>query len=258
MSSISLNAASKEGLRNAKSQEEKEDLYEPITVATREEFDKIKQEILASMPNARVSYNQANNTVNIQLPVLKKKAGPTTTTTTKEVITPEGFTNRVFESNLQLGEASADDHISEEGYNYRTLSQTEIDAIIESGGVFSREGKQRGGNKNTKYWTKGNNKNWYGDKDTTETIRVNQKNFKENEVVKAEDVEVYNKQTKQFEPLLARTTTKTEPEKTEEQQVDEDINDSQTAPHGHGSVPLRHLHRVPLFLAPVSAFVYWF
>lgn len=224
MSSVSLNAASKEGLRNAKSQEEKEDLYEPITVATREEFDKIKEEILASMPNARVSYNQANNTVNIQLPVLKKKAGPTTTTTTKEVITPEGFTNRVFESNLQLGEASADDHISEEGYNYRTLSQTEIDAIIESGGVFSREGKQRGGNKNTKYWTKGNNKNWYGDKDTTETIRVNQKNFKENEVVKAEDVEVYNKVTKQFEPLLARTTTKTEPEKTEEQQVDEDIN----------------------------------
>jgi hypothetical protein len=230
MSSISLNAASKEGLRNAKSQKEKEDLYEPITVATREEFDKIKQEILASMPNARVSYNQANNTVNIQLPVLKKKAGPattttTTTTTTKEVITPEGFTNRVFESNLQLGEASADDHISEEGYNYRTLSQTEIDAIIESGGVFSREGKQRGGNKNTKYWTKGNNKNWYGDKDTTETIRVNQKNFKENEVVKAEDVEVYNKVTKQFEPLLARTTsTKTEQEKTEEEEVDEEIN----------------------------------
>jgi len=118
------------------------------------------------------------------------------------IITPEGFTNRVFESNMQLGEAPIDSHISEEGYNYRVLSQKEINAISESGGVFAREGKQKGGNKNTKYWTKGNNKNWYGDQDNLETIRVKQDSFKENEVVRAENVEVYNKETKKFEPLI--------------------------------------------------------
>jgi len=98
MSSISLNAASKEGLRNAKSQQEKEDLYNPITVANREEFNKIKEEILALMPNARALYNEANNTVNIQLPVLKKKAGPattTTTTTTQPASVIEGVPNEV-------------------------------------------------------------------------------------------------------------------------------------------------------------------
>ena len=129
---------------------------------------------------------------------------PITAQPTQEdaIITPEGFTNRVFESNMQLGEAPIDSHISEEGYNYRVLSQKEINAISESGGVFAREGKQKGGNKNTKYWTKGNNKNWYGDQDNLETIRVKQDSFKENEVVRAENVEVYNKETKKFEPLI--------------------------------------------------------
>jgi hypothetical protein len=119
-----------------------------------------------------------------------------------EIVTPDGFKNRVFEENIQLGEAPSDAHISEEGYNYRVLSQAEVDAIFESGGVFAREGKQKGGNKNTKYWTKGNSKNWYGDKNNQETIRVKQDNFKEDEVVRAENVEVYNKETKQFEPLI--------------------------------------------------------
>jgi hypothetical protein len=132
------------------------------------------------------------------------------------VITPEGFTNRVFESNMQLGEAPENAHISEEGFNYRVLSQNEIDAIRESGGVYAREGKQKGGNKNTKYWTKGNNKNWYGDKGNLETIRVKQGNFKENEVVRAEDVEVYNKETGKFEPLIK---AKPAPAQTPAQQV---------------------------------------
>ena len=126
------------------------------------------------------------------------------------VSTPQGFTNRVFEKFVQIGEAPKDAHISEEGYNYRTLSQKEIDAIQESGGVLPREGKQKGGNSNTKYWTKGNKENWYGDKDNQETIRVKESNFNKNEVVKSENVEVYNKETKQFEPLI-KEQTKTEP-----------------------------------------------
>ena len=120
----------------------------------------------------------------------------------KEIITPKGFTNRVFDKNTQLGKPPKEAHISEEGYNYRVLSKSEIDAISESGGVFAREGKQKGGNSNTKYWTKGNGENWYGDKEGQETIRVKQEKFSPDKVVRAEDVEVYNKQTKEFEPLI--------------------------------------------------------
>lgn len=111
------------------------------------------------------------------------------------------FSNRVFDSNTQLGSSKEGDHISEEGYNYRTVSQGEIDAIRKDGAVLPREGKQKGGNKNTKYWTKGNGKNWYGDKDNAETIRVRQDRFSDNTPVSAKDVEVYNKETRKFEPL---------------------------------------------------------
>jgi hypothetical protein len=138
-----------------------------------------------------------------------------TTETVSEVIgePKEGeveFKNRVFESNVQLGEAPKEAHISEEGYNYRTLSSKEIDSITESGEVLPREGKQKGGNVNTKYWTKGNGKNWYGDKESQETIRVKQDKFSENKPVKAEDLEIYNKETKQFEPLIKEKQTPSE------------------------------------------------
>lgn len=115
--------------------------------------------------------------------------------------TPEGFQNRVFDSNVQLGQFSGKGHLSESGYNYRVLSPAEIDAIAETRGVFPRAGKQKGGNENTKYWTKGNEKNWYGDKSNLETIRVKQDRFSTDKVVSADDVEVYNKVTGKFEPL---------------------------------------------------------
>lgn len=126
----------------------------------------------------------------------------------RQITTPSGFKNKVFDSNIQLGDAAENAHISELGYNYRTLSQKEVDAISDSGGVFPREGKQKGGNKNVKYWTKGNEKNFYGDQ-SNETIRVKHANFNENAVVKAEDVEIYNKETKQFESLASRKRNQT-------------------------------------------------
>lgn len=120
--------------------------------------------------------------------------------------TPTGFTNRVFENNVQLGTYTGIGHLSEVGYNYRVLSQTEIESIQNTGGVYAREGKQKGGNVNTKYWTKGNNTNWYGDKEGLETIRVKQENFQYDKVVKAEDLEVYNKETGVFESLVMSET----------------------------------------------------
>ena len=115
--------------------------------------------------------------------------------------TPEGFENKVFKSNIQLGEFNGTGHLSEPGYNYRTLSPKEIEAIQEAKGVFPRVGKQKGGNKNVKYWTEGNEKNWYGNTSNSETIRVNQNNFDVNKVVKAKDVEFYNDATNKFEPI---------------------------------------------------------
>jgi len=158
-----------------------------------------------------------------------------------DIVTPEGFVNRVFESNVQLGEAPADAHISEEGYNYRVLSQNEIDAISESGGVFAREGKQKGGNKNTKYWTKGNNKNWYGDKANTETIRVKQDNFKDNEVVRAENVEVYNKETKRFEPLIKEQSIKATPKSETVKQEIKDETEKEIAKGESKPQPIKEL-----------------
>ena len=150
--------------------------------------------------------------IEVQQPQEVKK--PTTETVSEVIGEPKekegGFKNRVFETNTQLGEAPKEAHISEEGYNYRTLSNKEIEAIKESGAVLPREGKQKGGNVNTKYWTKGNGKNWYGDKESQETIRVKQDKFSENEPVKAEDLEVYNKETKQFEPLISKEQPKIE------------------------------------------------
>ena len=142
-----------------------------------------------------------NNMYNPAAGVSLKKADVPTPTNTLE--TPEGFQNRVFDSNVQLGQFSGKGHLSESGYNYRVLSPAEIDAIAETKGVFPRAGKQKGGNENTKYWTKGNEKNWYGDKTNLETIRVKQDRFSTDKVVGADDVEVYNKLTGKFEPLSA-------------------------------------------------------
>lgn len=84
MNSVSLNQATLEGVRNAKSQEEQDNLYTEMNVETREDFNKIKERVLALMPTARVLWNQANNTVNIQLPVLRKKPSVSEKTITEE------------------------------------------------------------------------------------------------------------------------------------------------------------------------------
>lgn len=129
------------------------------------------------------------------------KEVPKPTSVNSSIETPFGFENRVFDKNVQLGEYKGIGHLSEPNYNYRVLSTKEIDAIRESKGVFPRAGKQKGGNQNVKYWTKGNEKNWYGDNPNMETIRVKQSNFNPNEIVNSKHVEVYDKQTGKFKPL---------------------------------------------------------
>jgi hypothetical protein len=79
---VTLNAASVEGLQQAATQEEKQSLYDNMTVTTREQFNALRDKITALMPNARVLWNQANNTVQIQLPVLVQSKKATAAETT--------------------------------------------------------------------------------------------------------------------------------------------------------------------------------
>jgi len=118
-----------------------------------------------------------------------------------EIITPQGFQNRVFDSNIQLGEFSGKGHLSEKGFNYRTLSEKELEAIKSTKGVFPKQGKAKGGNENVKYWTKGNEKNWYADNPNQQVIRVRENKFTNDKVVNAADVEFFNHQTGKFEPI---------------------------------------------------------
>ena len=109
------------------------------------------------------------------------------------------FQNRIFESNIQLGSPKPTSHISDINYTYRTLGQSEIDDILKTGTVNPKPGKQKGGNINVKYWTKGNGKNWYDGN----TIRVKNDKIKIDEKVKLEDLEYLNPSTNQFEPLAS-------------------------------------------------------
>jgi len=126
----------------------------------------------------------------------------TSLNTTGSVLpTPEGFQNRVFNSNIQLGSFEGKGHLSEKGYNYRTIGNEEIKAIQETKGVFPKKGKAKGGNENVKYWTKGNEKNWYAENPNQQVIRVKENKFNKDKVVNANDVEVYNHNTGNFEAL---------------------------------------------------------
>jgi hypothetical protein len=121
--------------------------------------------------------------------------------------TPAGFQNRVFDSNIQLGSFEGKGHLSEKGYNYRTLGDAEIKAIQESKGVFPKTGKAKGGNENVKYWTKGNEKNWYAENLNQQVIRIKDNKFSTDKVADANDIEIYNHETGAFESIIPKPAT---------------------------------------------------
>lgn len=67
---VTLNAATVQGLQQASTQEEKQSLYDNMVVTTKEQFDALRDKITSLMPNVEVSWDQNNNTVQLQLPVL--------------------------------------------------------------------------------------------------------------------------------------------------------------------------------------------
>ncbi len=114
-------------------------------------------------------------------------------------VTPEGFSNRIHEGGISLGSPTLESHVTEKGYTYRSLGDGELAAIAETGGVFAREGKQKGGNSNTKYWSSGDGKFFY--RPDQKVIRVKNENISKGEVVSAKDLEVWDQGKNEFVPF---------------------------------------------------------
>jgi len=84
-STVSLNDASLAALQAAKSESEIEKLYNKKTGLTREEFNKIKEQINNLLPGTQVMFNEANGSVDIKLPVLNKTSKPAAEETPEEL-----------------------------------------------------------------------------------------------------------------------------------------------------------------------------
>jgi len=87
-STVTLNAATLDALRSATTEDEVNDLYEPKTGLTREDFDKIKEQVSKLLPEAILRFNTSNGSVIINLPVLVKKASTKTTAAATPTATP--------------------------------------------------------------------------------------------------------------------------------------------------------------------------
>ena len=123
-----------------------------------------------------------------------------------QVVTPDGFQNRIHKGGLALGSPNEQSHVTEEGYTYRLVGEKETEAIRNSGGVFSREGKQKGGNSNVKYWSEGDGKLFYKPKESQDVIRVKNESINPEKVVSAKDLEIWEKEQNKFVPFEAETT----------------------------------------------------
>lgn len=87
-SNVSLNAATLDALRSATTEDEINDLYEQKTGLTREDFNKIKEQVNKLLPEATVGFNTTNGSVIINLPVLVKKVSTKTTAAATPTATP--------------------------------------------------------------------------------------------------------------------------------------------------------------------------
>jgi len=122
----------------------------------------------------------------------------------QKIVTPDGFQNRIHEGGIVLGQPTETSHITEKDYTYRSIGQSEIDAIKNTGGVFSKEGKAKGGNTNVKYWSRGNGKFFY--KEGQNVIRVKNENISEDKVVDANNLEIWDNKTNKFIPFNKTTS----------------------------------------------------
>lgn len=101
---VELNKATLEKLRNAKTEEEVNDLYERQTGITQDEFNKIREQVTSLMPGVQLLFNQADGSVIIKLPVLVSTKGATS-----NVVTPEERADAVNVDNINPEDINVDD-----------------------------------------------------------------------------------------------------------------------------------------------------
>lgn len=111
------------------------------------------------------------------------------------------FQNVVHERGIVIGKPTMGCHVSEEGYAYRSLTHPEIASIRDTGKALPPPGgKSKGGRKNVKHWSRGDGKVYY--RPNQDVIRIPNDKLKVKIPAKANDIEVWNKETGQFEPIL--------------------------------------------------------
>jgi hypothetical protein len=163
--------------------------------AIEKEINKLKKPV--AIEQEKIATEEANNEKTVEQ---------------KKPSTPDGFKNNIQDGGIVLGEAVTNDHVTENGYTYRTVGDAEVSAINETGGVHSKEGKAKGGNKNIKYWSKGNGKFFYKNANSQNVIRVKNDNISSNEVVSSKNLEIWDKTKNKFVPFLEHVNDKTNKE----------------------------------------------
>lgn len=112
---------------------------------------------------------------------------------------PESFRNVVGEV-PSIGQPVEGGHVTDPDYNYRALSQNEIDAIRLEGWALPQDGaRKRGANK--KHWASGDGKLHY--KPDAAIIRTPKEGFTADAPISAQAIEVWNPQSGQFESIQA-------------------------------------------------------
>lgn len=101
---VELNKATLEKLKNAKTEDEIQDLYERQTGITQDEFNKIKEQVTSLIPGVQLLFNQADGSVIIKLPVLVS-----TKADVSNVVTPEEKADRVNTDSINPEDINVDD-----------------------------------------------------------------------------------------------------------------------------------------------------
>jgi hypothetical protein len=104
INNVTLNKATLEKLRNAKTEEEINDLYEKITGITREEYEKIREQVNSLMPGVQTIFNATDGSVIIKLPVLVSTKGAAS-----NAVTPEERADAVNVDNINPEDINIDD-----------------------------------------------------------------------------------------------------------------------------------------------------
>lgn len=94
---------------------------------------------------------------------------------------------------IQIGKANPEDHVTEAGYAYRTMSAAELADMHKTGELRANPtGKSRGGRKNVKHWDQGGGGRFYRKGMGGVVVRVPLSKLQAGKPVSAQDVEVMN------------------------------------------------------------------